>query len=165
MPGDSYVMCRIDKTNIGTLKIINSAVFPVSYGDKFYEEVVKPENEMFNRIIYLASSNIAIGAVCCRISFPDPQANKINSSDLYIMTLGCLTHYRRRHIGSMLIDYVFDICKKIPSITRICLHVQTSNEVALKFYKKLGFQIKDTLKDYYRKIDVTSAYLLVKELS
>jgi ribosomal protein S18 acetylase RimI-like enzyme len=42
------------------------------------------------------------------------------------------------------------------------LHVQTSNDAALEFYKKFGFTVTDTIKDYYKRIDPPDCFVLSK---
>ena len=43
-------------------------------------------------------------------------------------------------------------------------HVQISNDEAIKFYEKFGFKIRDTKKDYYKRIEPADAYVLEKNL-
>uniref|UniRef100_A0A0K0FA91 N-terminal methionine N(alpha)-acetyltransferase NatE n=2 Tax=Strongyloides TaxID=6247 RepID=A0A0K0FA91_STRVS len=148
---------------ITAFKIINSSVFPVQYSEKFYQEILNEDVQDFSRIVILKSSGTPIGAVSCRIASPKLGTN-LTDSDLYIMTLGTLPAYRRRKIGTILLEYIFQLCKKLSFIKRIVLHVQTSNEEALDFYKKFGFRIADTIEGYYKRIDVTSAHLLIKDL-
>ena len=40
--------------------------------------------------------------------------------------------------------------------------VQTSNTEALNFYARFGFTIKDTIKNYYKRIDPPDCHVLVK---
>lgn len=110
------------------------------------------------------------------------------------MTLGVLAAYRGRGIGRKLVqsilDYYYhgdgenvrsnddndsnndsDITKSsIPSelvnVQQIALHVQTSNEDAMKFYvDKFGFQKGELVENYYRRIDPPHCYILRKTLS
>ncbi|CAG8509668.1 10074_t:CDS:1, partial [Dentiscutata heterogama] len=52
----------------------------------------------------------------------------------------------------------------IPKFTEIYLHVQISNEEALKFYKKYNFEIVGTVEGYYKKISPSDAYVLSRKL-
>ncbi len=47
------------------------------------------------------------------------------------------------------------------------LHVQTSNEEAIRFYQRAGFEIAETLLGYYRKnrLNPPDAYILRKRLA
>ncbi|KAF2575826.1 hypothetical protein F2Q70_00006303 [Brassica cretica] len=80
---------------------------------------------------------------------------------VYIMTLGVLAPYRGIGIGSKLLNHVLDICTK-QNISEIYLHVQTNNEDAIKFYKKFGFEITDTIQDYYINIEPRDCYVVTK---
>lgn len=51
-------------------------------------------------------------------------------------------------VGTKLLQYALDICKKHPAINSIYLHVQVNNEQAIDFYKKFGFEIKETIPNY-----------------
>ncbi|GFO29925.1 N-alpha-acetyltransferase 50 [Plakobranchus ocellatus] len=78
------------------------------------------------------------------------------------MTLGCLAPYRRLCIGTVMLKHVLDICEKDGNIDSVFLHVQVSNEGAIKFYEKHGFTIAEEKKNYYKRIEPADAYLLQK---
>jgi len=63
--------------------------------------------------------------------------------------------------GTKLLNHVLDLCSK-QNISEIYLHVQTNNEDALNFYKKFGFEITDTIQNYYTNITPPDCYLLTK---
>uniref|UniRef100_A0A1I8EX88 N-terminal methionine N(alpha)-acetyltransferase NatE n=2 Tax=Wuchereria bancrofti TaxID=6293 RepID=A0A1I8EX88_WUCBA len=71
--------------NVEQLKRLNQAVFPVTYNDKFYKEIIT-----VGELAKLAYFNdIVVGGVCCRIDAQNGMRR------LYIMTLGTLAPYRR----------------------------------------------------------------------
>lgn len=85
---------------------------------------------------------------------------------LYIVTLGCLVTYRKRGIGTKMMKHVLEKVSHCDTskITSIFLHVQTSNEDAIKFYNKFGFEIAGEVPDYYRSLTPSNAYVLEKIL-
>jgi len=103
-------------------------------------------------------NDIVVGAVCCRIDILD------GSKRLYIMTLGCLAPYRRRGIGSIMLEHVLNYVEKVGNFHSILLHVQVNNQSAIDFYKKFGFEIVETKEQYYKRIEPADAHVLMKVL-
>uniref|UniRef100_A0AC35U3K2 N-acetyltransferase domain-containing protein n=1 Tax=Rhabditophanes sp. KR3021 TaxID=114890 RepID=A0AC35U3K2_9BILA len=106
---------------------------------------------------------MAVGAVCCKLRFPIHPLPFAEVS-LRVVTIGCLEPYRRKNIGSMMMDFVYDLCKKYPIVKKISLRAQVSNAVAVNFYLKHGFVIAKTTENYYNTAEDHTAYLFVKEL-
>eukprot|EP00252_Welwitschia_mirabilis_P021471 TRINITY_DN5519_c0_g1_i2.p1 TRINITY_DN5519_c0_g1~~TRINITY_DN5519_c0_g1_i2.p1 ORF type:complete len:163 (+),score=17.49 TRINITY_DN5519_c0_g1_i2:117-605(+) len=104
-------------------------------------------------------SDICVGAIACRLE------KKEGGVRIYIMTLGVLAPYRGLGIGSKLLKHCLDLGFQDPSIVEIYLHVQTNNEEAISFYQKFGFEIKETIKNYYSNIDPPDCYVLAKSLT
>ncbi|XP_057302127.1 N-alpha-acetyltransferase 50-like [Hydractinia symbiolongicarpus] len=140
--------------NIKQLKKLNSVVFPVSYNDKFYKDILDV-GELAKLAFY---NDIVVGAVCCRVDKSD------NSRRLYIMTLGCLAPYRRLGIGTIMLEHVLKICEDDGKFDSVYLHVQVSNEGAIGFYRNFGFEIIETKTQYYKRIEPADAYVLQKTL-
>ncbi|XP_039260202.1 N-alpha-acetyltransferase 50-like [Styela clava] len=154
MDGVRIELGDITQHNIKQLKLLNQVIFPVSYNDKFYKDVLDVGD-----LAKLAFFNdIVVGAVCCRID------NSKGKRRLYIMTLGCLAPYRRHGVGTVLLNHVFKICEADKNITAIFLHVQVNNQSALDFYMKFGFEIVQTESHYYKRIEPSDAYVLEKKL-
>jgi ribosomal protein S18 acetylase RimI-like enzyme len=49
-------------------------------------------------------------------------------------------------------------------VKSLYLHVQTTNQEALDWYTKRGFEIQETVEGYYRNIEDRDAYVLVRKL-
>ncbi|CAO1320931.1 unnamed protein product [Diamesa serratosioi] len=141
--------------NLKQLKKINSVVFPVSYNDRFYLDVLD-SGELAKLAYY---NDIVVGAVCCRIDNVNDQRR------LYIMTLGCLSPYRRLGIGTVMVEHVLKFVENDGNFDNIFLHVQVNNDSAIEFYKKFGFEIVETKKQYYKRIEPADAYVLQKTLN
>jgi len=152
----------LTEKNIGQLKILNASILPVRYNAKFYSDLLQNSIE-YSKLVYHA--DILVGAVCCRIENQTGANGKPNVQKLYIMTFGVLSPYRKLGIGSALLNFVFKVCKDRPAIEAIYLHVQTSNEEAILFYKKFGFEIVETIENYYKRIDPPHCHVLQKMLN
>jgi ribosomal protein S18 acetylase RimI-like enzyme len=146
------------------LQILNSAIFPVKYNDKFYADALAAPRD-FVRLAHCC--DLLVGTVCCRKeqrAADDPMPG----AKLYIMTLGVLAAYRERGIGRRLITHVLDTALSSPSAsddTEVYLHVQVGNDEALAFYKHFGFSVKETIPNYYRKIQPADCYYVHKLVS
>ncbi|XP_042511403.1 N-alpha-acetyltransferase 50-like [Macadamia integrifolia] len=138
--------------NLMQLKKLNTALFPVRYNEKYYADALASGE--FTKLAYY--SDICVGAIACRLEKKEGGAVCV-----YIMTLGVLAPYRGLGIGTKLLNHVIDRCSK-QNISEIYLHVQTNNEDAINFYKKFGFEITDTIKNYYTNITPPDCYVLTK---
>ncbi|BGP02427.1 N-acetyltransferase domain-containing protein [Rhodotorula toruloides] len=52
-----------------------------------------------------------------------------------------------------------------PRVSSVYLHVHVANEEGRKFWEKWGFEVKETVKDYYRKIEPRDAWLLERKIA
>eukprot|EP00026_Physarum_polycephalum_P019972 Phypoly_transcript_22265.p1 GENE.Phypoly_transcript_22265~~Phypoly_transcript_22265.p1 ORF type:complete len:167 (+),score=27.65 Phypoly_transcript_22265:98-598(+) len=155
MPQESTIdLGDLTDKNVGQLKILNAAIFPVKYNDKFYTDLLLPGREELTKLAYY--NDIFVGAVCCRVE----EEHKV-----YIMTLGVLAPYRQLKIGTELLEYVINLCKKHPQVQQIYLHVQVNNDAAIEFYKRFGFEITETIQNYYKRIEPPDCYVLLKTLT
>ncbi|GFH28144.1 N-acetyltransferase domain-containing protein, partial [Haematococcus lacustris] len=104
----------------------------------------------FNNLTQMAYHNdVLVGAVAARC---EKQAG--GGARLYIATLGVLAPYRGYGIG------VADD----PAVETAAVHVQEDNEDALRFYRAAGFQVAETVKNYYPRLDPPDALLLIRKL-
>jgi len=87
---------------------------------------------------------------------------KSSSSKGHIISIAVLPEGRGQGIGS---GMMYEIIKKMQIEklgNKIILEVRVSNDPAIQMYKKLGFSIEKTLKNYYR--DGESAFMMVIDL-
>ncbi|KAF8558028.1 N-acetyltransferase NAT13 [Imleria badia] len=138
--------------NIGTVRKLNSVLFPVKYSDKYYQDILQPEVEPFCQLVYY--NDVPIGNICCRLE----------NKELYLTTLGILAPYRSRNLGSQALQRIVDAASlhNKPPIKRISLHVQVSNGGAKRFYERHGFSEAGIHKNYYKKITPQDAWILEK---
>ncbi|WVY89866.1 hypothetical protein V8G54_035380 [Vigna mungo] len=102
-------------------------------------------------------SDICVGAIACRLEKKEGGGQV----RVYIMTLGVLAPYRGLGIGTKLLNHALDLCSK-QNISEVYLHVQTNNEDAINFYKKFGFEITETIQNYYTNITPPDCYVLTR---
>uniref|UniRef100_A0A6U4V3F5 N-acetyltransferase domain-containing protein n=1 Tax=Hemiselmis andersenii TaxID=464988 RepID=A0A6U4V3F5_HEMAN len=139
------------------LKTLNKAVFPVKYNDKFYADVAA--SGTYTKLAYY-STDILVGAICCRLE--KPAAGGAGGTRLYIMTIGVLAPYRSCGVGTEMLEQTLSDAEKDPSVSEAYLHVQTSNTDAMEFYKRFGFEVTSTIKNYYKKIEPPDCHVLTK---
>ncbi|KAL3819065.1 hypothetical protein ACJIZ3_004970 [Penstemon smallii] len=138
--------------NLMQLKKLNTALFPVRYKDKYYADALASGE--FTKLAYY--SDICVGSIACRL-----EKKESGAVCVYIMTLGVLAPYRGLGIGTKLLNHVFEHCMK-QNIGEVYLHVQTNNEDAIDFYKKFGFEITETIQNYYTNITPPDCYVVTK---
>ena len=90
----------LTSNNLGTVRKLNSVLFPIKYSEKFYQDILLPEVEDFCKLgmsptalrcleltwpshpVYY--NDIPVGTVCCRLE------TKEGRTSLYLMTMGIL---------------------------------------------------------------------------
>lgn len=141
------------------------ACFPVQYQETYYNGVVEGKNEDLCKFSYF--NGFVVGAACARIE----TMKESDKQRIYIMTLGVLAAYRGREIGTQLIQSILDYYEEnkddalLANVDEIALHVQISNDDAMKFYTtRFGFVKGELVENYYKRIDPPHCYLLYKKL-
>ena len=74
---------------------------------------------------------------------------KTSPHSVRILMLGVSADHRQQKIGTNLIKRFFEIMND-NNVRKIDLEVRTNNEIAIKFYKKLGFNIGDIIPMFYQ---------------
>lgn len=72
------------------------------------------------------------------------------SGEAQITNIAVLPEYRRRKIAENLAKNMLEICKEDE---QIILEVRKSNEIAISFYRKLGFESAGIRKRFYHNPD------------
>ncbi|PPQ99441.1 hypothetical protein CVT24_005248 [Panaeolus cyanescens] len=172
-------LSSITPNNIGTVRKLNSVLFPIKYSEKFYKDIQAPEVEDFCKLgvffsvtsdtlraeqlitKYLVYYNdIPVGTICCRQETVDGQ------NVLYLMTMGILAPYRSRKLGSQTLSAILTAAAAHkPKVDKIYLHVQVSNEDAKRFYESHDFKEIRVHENYYKKITPADAWVLEKAFS
>lgn len=150
------------------VRVINSAVLPVQYQDRFYRSVISSGQGLSHLAYY---SGVLVGAICCRfermgVEAGSPGAIEItgcttpDSRRVYIMTLSVLAPYRRLGVGRALLEKVIASAVADERVAEVALHVWQNNTPALAFYRSFGFDQSELIHDYYQRIENPHAYRL-----
>lgn len=68
-------------------------------------------------------------------------------------------------IGDQLLEHILtEAGKSENAVSKVSLHVQINNDAAVAFYKKHGFQVVQTDKDYYKDVEPRDAFVLEKTI-
>ncbi len=87
--------------------------------------------------------------------------SKLSSIEGRILLLAVEAPYRRRGIGTRLLEKFLNICLT-ENIKQVRLEVREDNYEAIRFYMNRGFVITSRIPHYYT--DGTNAYVMVKVL-
>ncbi|EIE89248.1 hypothetical protein G6F46_008324 [Rhizopus delemar] len=148
---------EITANNLGQVKVLHKTLFPVSYSENFYKDLL--EAGPFAKLAYY--NDVCVGVVCCRKEKDEESAEKYK---IYMMTLGVLEPYRGLGLGKLLVEHILKEAKTSNDVSKVYLHVQVTNTSAVEFYKKNEFEVVKTEKDYYKNIEPRDAFLLAKTI-
>ena len=148
----------VTPANIEQFKTLNVAGLPVRYSTKFYKELLNNVPPQYIKFAFW--NGFAVGAICCRVEENKQEGGK--GKRLYIMTLSVLPAYRRRGVAGSLLKHVLEAAAKDTTINDAYLHVQTSNEEALGFYRAHTFEVIEKLEGYYKRVDPPDCFILSK---
>ena len=137
----------------------NSNNFFSRYPDKWYEDIAS--NHKFfslaavdgNEIVGLIVTEVKLQSKCNREDqgLLGYQFSK-KTTVAYILTLGVVTHYRRKGVATLLLDSLISYLTNDPSAKEckaVYLHVLTTNQVAINFYERRQFKKFMYLPLYY----------------
>ncbi len=132
---------RLEASDLEEIKVLQDHLFPVKYSDHFYNSLVN-EPEVMMTLLATDECDKPIGVVTARVRRDNPRLG-------YIATLGVRDDYRRRGLGSELLEKMVTHLDQNRRVERIHLHVKSDNESALKLYEKHGFTKKQYLEQHY----------------
>lgn len=131
-------------------------MYPIQYPQEWYEQIATPK---YYSLVALSESEI-VGLIVCEIK-PYLRLNKEDRNILpasmedcdvgYILSLGVHKKFRRKGIGSLLLDtFIHHItASDKQKIKALFLHVLTTNQTAIIFYERRNFRYHSFLPYYY----------------
>ena len=140
---------------------INLKCLPENYSSQFFIELYEHYPKTF--IVAEADAQI-IGYIMCRIEtgiseFKRPIFGIAHKG--HIVSIAVIPEYRRQGVGKELINQAM---QRMPEYgaTECYLEVRTTNEAAVKLYKRLEFEIVRRISGYY--YDGEDAYVMARKL-
>ena len=127
-------LIAITKKNVEQLRLMNTAS-EMFYSDEFYRGVAEtrlPEYVKFATTL----SGFSVAAVCAHL---EPHETVADGFKVQVTVITVLAAYRRRGIGTKLLNHVLDTAKKDLSIIEMCLNVPRLCDVAMQFLLFNGF--------------------------
>jgi L-phenylalanine/L-methionine N-acetyltransferase len=88
-----------------------------------------------------------------------------NGRRTHVAGLGMMVHadYQGRGVGTALMTAAVDLAENWLNVSRIELTVFCDNEAAIALYRKFGFEVEGTLRDYaFRQGQFIDAYLMAR---
>ena len=126
---------NLTEKNMGQLKKLNTATFPVKYKDQFYLDLVKYFD--YCRLGFYA--DVLVGSICCRL-----EDREDGGKALYIMTLSILEPYRKRNLASQLVQWILDRAQskecQEKDVREIYLHVPNIQQNCIAVLQEVWFQ-------------------------
>ena len=142
---------------------INNVCLPENYTDYFFIDLYQRFPETF---IVAEKDGVIIGYVLCRIEsgFSGLSLKTLGISKKgHIISIAVLPENRNIGVGYALVDEALHAMSMSYEAKSCYLEVRVSNDVALSLYKRLGFEVERTLKEYYS--DGEDAYIMSKKIS
>ena len=137
MSDSDITLVPVDSDNYEYVRYLHVVNFNESYDDDTYE--VLACGVLLKGFLAYCGDCVA-GEVCIQWDY------RCGLLCAYIVSISVLEEYRRRGIGSMLMEKVIDECK---AANAIFLHTRVSNYSAQHLYGKYGFQKKSYSYMYY----------------
>ena len=152
---DQKKLIAVNNSNLKEFKHLHNCIFINNpFPRVFYTEAVEKKKPGIHYIAVCDDKNVGVLSAI---------VEQESNSELYIYSLGCKYLYRRKGIGSYLLDNCIEFASN-QNCKQIKLHVKEDNDDALSFYKKHGFYEFELVIDYYKRPERANALILYKEL-
>ncbi|MHA1903242.1 MAG: GNAT family N-acetyltransferase [Candidatus Thorarchaeota archaeon] len=152
-----FVIRQFTKDDIDSVVAINKSCLPENYPNQFFLGLHYHAPKAF----FVAESGTDVfGYIMCRIERGISSYGHKPVKKGHIVSVAVSTDRRHRGAGTELIKAGMKGMIEYGA-TEFFLEVRKTNEAAISIYQTLGYDIKRSLKGYYR--DGEDAYLMVKK--
>ncbi len=126
------------------MKAINEICLPENYSMDYWEDNLKAKNSFV-----LCANYTVVGYI-------------LTTDEPSIASFAILERYRKQGYGKQLMSICLQELKK-KKYEKVILHVQPKNLPALKLYQSNGFEMTETVTNYYG--ENQDGYLMTKDLN
>jgi [ribosomal protein S18]-alanine N-acetyltransferase len=142
----NYRIRRFKPSDLDGVIRINRECLPENYTTLFFMNLYKRFPETF--IVAEANGEI-VGYVMCRIETGIPSFKLLGISKKgHIISIAVLPEHHRKGVGYQLIQEATQAMANYKA-KECYLEVRESNVPAIRLYKKLGFEMARTIRNYY----------------
>ena len=146
---------RCEPSDIIPVMEINLRTLPEHYSDYFYESLIGELPEAF---VVAEIPGKIVGYIMCKMEYGFSNFKKLGFVKKgHVVSVSVTEEHRGKGLGSALVNESIKGVK-IRQCGELYLEVRCSNTDAVKLYEKLGFDIQQRSKSYYR--DGEDAYLM-----
>jgi ribosomal-protein-alanine N-acetyltransferase len=144
--------------DINAVTAINKVSLPENYSQAFFTELLNTTPESF---MVAEVDGRVVGYIMCRVehAFTGWLKTRLTARG-HIISVAVMPEYRRSGIGRALVEAGLASVRK-PRVSSCYLEVRVNNAAAIALYRRLGFDVTETVDEYYA--DGSSAYLMSKQ--
>jgi len=158
---EEFTIRKATEKDLPMVIAINRKCLPENYPEWFFLQHLRNWGDAFLVAVY--KGIVVVGYVMSRAEWGPGIFSKGLTRKGHIISLAVLPRYRRRGLGTRLMEKALDALHRVYGCTEVYLEVRVSNTPAIKLYEKLGFKKVSVLKRYYA--DGEDAYLMAKQLN
>ena len=131
----------VDAKGVALVRQLNDQVIPVRYDDEYYEDLLKSDHMTF--LALCSGRSVCAGGISCR------RQSIHNRPGAYILSLAVAPRFRGNGVATQLLRTLVEKAISNLNIHVLALHTQVNNATAIHLYQKQGFEILNTVVNYY----------------
>jgi ribosomal-protein-alanine N-acetyltransferase len=156
---ETYVVRKFNVNDLQSVMQINHSCLPENYTDYFFVDLFRRFPETF---IVAEEDGGVRGYIMCRV---EVGLSNLGLSGVikkgHVVSVAVMPEHRRHGIGVALVSKALE-AMRLYNAKQCYLEVRSSNEEAIRLYKKLGFEVTRTAHGYYA--DGEDAFVMTKKL-
>ena len=154
----TFTLRRFNSSDLDRVMHINRVCLPENYSTFFFLDLHKRFPETF---LVAEEKGEVLGYVMCRVETRLPSFGIGVRKKGHVISIAVLPEYQRQGVGYALMEEAMR-SMVLYDAKECFLEVRASNTPGVGLYKKMGFEIRRTLRGYYA--DGEDAYMMARKL-